>query len=139
MSAHASEGSLAARLSHLYGSLRNCFTASEFEKLDSTIQAQIAADLALSREKLLELSHKPIDSAAEMEIMMRALHIDPAEVRLQSPAQFRDMQTNCSLCGQKDSCRKDLAAGITEVALATYCQNRDELNVLRAQPHLLAD
>ncbi|MFD1743987.1 DUF6455 family protein [Rhizobium helianthi] len=140
MASQVSHGSLAARLSHLYGNIRNCFSQQdELRQLDPEMQARIASDLALSPSRLLHLSDTAADAATEMEALMRALRIDPPEVRLASPGQFRDMQVNCALCENKDACRRDLASGAITEHYVDYCSNSEELSALRAQPRFLAD
>ena len=140
MSMNDTQGSFAARLSHLYGNIRNCFqTLSELEDMEPELQSKIAADLGIDRHRLLELNRNPANGSEEMERLMRALHIDSAEVHILSPAQFRELQTNCENCATKGQCRHDLDQGTAPEAFATYCPNASEMNALRVQPDLLTD
>lgn len=140
MAMNEATGSFAARLSHLYGNIRNCFlTLSELDDLGPEFQSKIAADLGIDRHRLLELNRLAANGAEEMERLMEALHIDPVEVRILSPNHFRDMQLNCSHCASKDQCRHDLGAHKAPENFATYCANASEMNALRVQPDLLVD
>lgn len=139
MALKESQGNFAARLSHLYGNIRNCFQAwPELDRLDPELQNEIATDLGLDRHQLLELNRRASAGAEEMEQLMQALHIDPVEVRILAPMQFREMQLNCSHCPSKGQCRHDLDAKKAPENFASYCSNSSDLNALRAQPELLA-
>ena len=140
MAMNEASGSFAARLSHLYGNIRNCFqTLSELDELGPELQSEIAADLSIDRHRLLELNRLAAKGAEEMERLMQALHIDPVEVRLLSPNQFREMQSNCSHCASKEQCRHDLGTHQAPENFAAYCVNAGEMNALRVQPDLLVD
>lgn len=140
MAFNEQQGSFAARLSHFYGNIRNCFQAlSELEQLEPELQHEIAADLGIDRNRLLELNRKASDSAQEMERLMHALHIDPVEVRIMSPSQFREMQINCTHCPSKGQCNHDLDANKSPESFAAYCLNAADMNGLRVQPDLLAE
>ncbi|MBP2547271.1 hypothetical protein J2858_000164 [Neorhizobium galegae] len=136
------EGStgFAARLAHLYGQFRNCFTVEDgFERLDRDLQRQTALDIGVAPDRLAAIAAKGPGSAEEMDRLMHALHIDPVEVRLLQPAAYREMQANCALCASKATCRHDLSEGTAAAEFSTYCNNADHMNGLRAEPDLLED
>jgi hypothetical protein len=130
----------AARLAHLYGNIRNCFSSDDgFQTLDRDLQRQTAMDLGMAPERLAAVSRKGEHGADEMDALMHALHIDPVEVRLLQPAAYRDMQASCALCASKEACRHDLAEGTAATHFAGYCNNAAPMNGLRAEPDLLED
>jgi Family of unknown function (DUF6455) len=130
----------AARLAHLYGNIRNCFSSDDgFQKLDRDLQRQTALDLGMAPERLAAVSRKGEHGADEMDALMHALHIDPVEVRLLQPAAYRDMQASCALCASKETCRHDLGEGTAATHFAGYCNNAVPMNGLRAEPDLLED
>ena len=140
MALNTSQASFAARLSHLYGSIRNCFQPlSDLDQLEPELKKQTTADLGIDRHRLAELNERASGGAAEMEHLMQALHIDPVEVRIQSPSQFREMQLNCSRCSSKGECRQDLSTLTAPEKFASYCSNNASLNALRAEPDLLTE
>lgn len=140
MALKESQGNFAARLSHLYGNIRNCFQAgTELDRLDTELQNEVATGLGRDRHQLLDLNCKASAGAQEMEQLMQALHIDPVEVRISAPIQFREMQLTCLHCPSKGQCRHDLDAKKAPENFASYCSNSGDLNSLRAQPELLAE
>ncbi|MGR6431274.1 DUF6455 family protein [Rhizobium sp. PAMB 3182] len=98
---------------------------------------RLARDCGLPTSDFLELARKPPNAAAEMPEMMRALNIDPVEVELEHPAEFRNMQATCALCPSKAKCRRDLGHGRADQNFDSYCGNADALNGMRAEPDLL--
>ncbi len=57
MAFNEQQGSFAARLSHFYGNIRNCFQAlSELEQLEPELQHEIAADLGIDRNRCWSLT-----------------------------------------------------------------------------------
>ena len=70
-------------------------------------------------------------------VLMLAINIDPTEVARLYPAQFRDMQVNCSLCESKERCRKDLGDQTADREHVHYCSNVDHLKSLQQSAPLL--
>ncbi len=113
--------------------------AQALASLDQDTIRMIARDCGIEPSQLLELAKAGPDAADEMIAMMKALNIDPMEVATRYQHQFRDMQVNCSQCGSKSQCRKDLAQGLAAQHFNDYCKNADHLSAMRATPELLAD
>lgn len=113
--------------------------ADAIAALDADTIRQIAGDCGIAPDQLIALAKAGPGAADEMIEMMKALNIDPMEVSMCHPHQFRDMQVNCSSCASKGRCRRDLAAGQAALHVNDYCNNSDHLAAMRATPELLAE
>ena len=113
--------------------------AQALAAMDGDTIRQIAQDCGIEPSQLVALAKAGPHSADEMTAMMKALNIDPMEVATRYQHQFRDMQINCSQCGSKERCRKDLQEHTAAAEFAGYCNNADHLISMRAMPELLAD
>ncbi len=105
--------------------------------LDDETLREIARDCSVTPDQILQLVKAGPHAADEMEALMKALNIDPDEVSLTHPGQFRDMQITCSACTSKDRCRRDLARQAAGQEYIHYCGNAEHLNGMRADPELL--
>ncbi|MCO5730667.1 DUF6455 family protein [Rhizobium sp. SSA_523] len=108
-------------------------------QLDPDGRRQLAADCNVNFETLLAVVRAGAHGADEMVEMLKALHIDPADLEAHLPALFRDMQVTCATCEDKSRCRHELKDGTAPVHFADYCANAPALNVMRAEPPLLRD
>lgn len=113
--------------------------AKVLASLDNEMIEVLARDNALSKDEFVSLIRRGPHAADEMLTLMRVLNIDPEEVRLLEPLEFREMHINCSNCGEKGRCRRELADGTAAIDFASFCGNADHLNEMRARPELLAD
>ena len=108
-------------------------------RLDDQTLQELARDCAVTPDQLLQLTRSGPHAADQMAALMLAINIDPAEVARLYPVQYRDMQINCSMCGSKDRCRRDLDAQVLEREYVHYCGNADHLKMLqRDEPFLMA-
>jgi hypothetical protein len=107
--------------------------------LDADSRRQLASDCNVNFDTLLEVVRAGPRGADEMVDMLKALHIDPADLQAHLPELFRDMQVTCATCQDKGRCRHDLQDGSAPVTFADYCGNAPALNVMRAEPPLLRD
>jgi Family of unknown function (DUF6455) len=107
--------------------------------LDADSRRELVADCNVNFDTLLEVVRAGRHGADEMVEMLKALHIDPADLQAHLPELFRDMQVTCATCQDKGRCRHDLQDGSAPVNFADYCGNAPALNVMRAEPPLLRD
>ncbi|MCC2609322.1 DUF6455 family protein [Neorhizobium sp. Rsf11] len=113
--------------------------AKVLASLDDETVKILAHDNAMSRDEFISLIRRGPHAADEMASLMRLLNIDPEEVKLAEPLEFRDMHITCSKCQEKARCRRELADGAAVADFADYCANAELLNEMRARPELLAD
>jgi hypothetical protein len=105
--------------------------------LDDETVKLLAQDNALSEQELRDLIAKGPHAADEMLALMKLLHIDPEEARMEEPAEFREMHVTCAHCGEKTRCRRELADGSAAADFANYCGNAELLDDMRSRPELL--
>src|SRR5512139_2938059 len=68
----------------------------------------IARDVGLATTELYATAGASPDAAEQLKLRLKALHFDPAAVRLGDPV-VRDLERTCTLCGEKRRCERDLA------------------------------
>ena len=107
--------------------------------LDPELQRQLANDCSVNFDTLLEVVRAGRHGADEMIEMLKALHIDPADLEAHMPDLFRDMQVTCATCPDKERCRHDLRNGSAPVTFADFCANAPALDTMRAEPPLLRE
>lgn len=88
---------------------------------------ELSGELGLSRLQFEALVKAGPEAAAEMERMMAALHIDPADIQDAHPMMMRDMRVTCATCGDKRACRHALEDGTAADRLTDFCPNSEEL------------
>ena len=94
--------------------------------------AHIARDLGLAPSELRSIAAKGPDAAAQLEMRLEALHVDPAALRRDEPLVMRDLERVCSVCGSKRHCERDLARFPDDDAWRKYCPNATTLAALKA-------
>lgn len=129
-------------LSRLLGWLSRAYEgaceADVIAALDDDTIRRISGEWGMQPDQLLELAKAGPRAADEMPQMMKALGIDPMEVENRFRAMFHQMQVNCSHCGHKGECKRDLATDAAAKEFNSYCNNAAELSVLRATPQVLS-
>lgn len=123
--------------------VREWWTARYQESWDAEILAvldicsldAIAGRHGLSRASLVAIAERDPSACSEMIRMMRALNIDPVEAAAEP--QFAEMAERCAGCPSKGQCRNHLADGSAAAHLDDFCANAQQLNTMRATPHLL--
>lgn len=78
-------------------------------------------------------------SSREMPHMMMALGIEPALLRADHPALYASMESVCSGCGSRQTCRNDLQAHTAAATFTDYCANASTLSLLRERPEFSRD
>ncbi|MDO1581806.1 DUF6455 family protein [Rhizobium oryzicola] len=107
--------------------------------LDAESRRQLAEDCSVSADTLLQIVRAGPNGAAEMEKLMKALHLDSAELQTHSPDVYREMQINCATCRDKGRCRHDLENHTAPVTFSEYCVNTAILNRLQAETPLMEE
>lgn len=102
--------------------------------LDDETVKLLAQDNALSEQDLRDLIRKGPHAADEMPALMALLGINPEDVRLGDPSNYRDMHVACAHCGEKARCRRELADGSATQDFTEYCGNAERLADLMPRP-----
>lgn len=136
--AHGHSQSLASRLILWFSHAWEATTETDvIGNLDDQTLKELARDCGVSADQLKQLANAGPNAADEMVALMLAINLDPTEVARLYPAQFRDMQINCSLCESKERCRKDLGDQTADREHVHYCSNVDHLKSLQQSAPLL--
>jgi hypothetical protein len=93
---------------------------------------RMAHDLGLTAGELQDFAARGLHAADEAPRMIRALGMDPDEIRKKQPAVFIDIVRCCALCEEKGRCINDLETGQAPEHFGEYCLNSYTLNALRA-------
>jgi hypothetical protein len=94
---------------------------------------QIARDLGFVPSELRNIAAKGPDAAAQLDMRLEALHIDPAALRRDEPLVMRDLERVCTQCGSKHRCERDLARFPDDDAWHKYCPNATTLEACAVQ------
>jgi len=94
---------------------------------------QIARDLGLSPSELRSIAAKGPGAAAQLEMRLEALHLDPAALRRDEPLVMRDLERVCTQCGSKHRCERDFVRFPDDTAWRDYCPNATTLDALEAE------
>ncbi|MCJ8521702.1 hypothetical protein ABID21_004851 [Pseudorhizobium tarimense] len=136
--AHHQSPSLASRLLRWFSDVWVSATETDvIGQLDDRTLQELACDCSASADQLKQLTNAGPHAADEMVALMLAINIDPAEVARLYPQRFRDMQVNCSLCGSKERCRRDLYEQVIAREYVRYCCNANHLTALQKDAPLL--
>ena len=103
----------------------------ELAALDQTTLAEIAHDMRLSVEDLLEVTAKGAGADQLMERMMEAHGLSPERLRFHMPGMMREMAVLCSRCEVKGRCRAELDAGTAGAHAHAFCPNSATFEGLR--------
>ncbi|MGO9702235.1 MAG: hypothetical protein ACLPX7_23580 [Xanthobacteraceae bacterium] len=106
--------------------LRNELTHCGAEEIMRT-----AHDLGMGFEEFVTLAREGPHAADQLPRLLRALGVDPDELKFVDPAIMRSLERICITCSHKDQCRHDLSAGTAAQSSYTdYCPNAVALNAL---------
>jgi hypothetical protein len=92
--------------------------------------ARMAQDVGISASDLRTLAAHCSDAAELLERRLEALGLSAEELAHSAPAELRDMERLCTLCGSKHRCAHDLATDPDDPAWRQYCPNKDTLTSL---------
>ncbi len=105
---------------------------AELNQLEPGAIRQIAADVGVNTSDVRALAGKWPDSADLLLRRMSALHIDPQQLNRTQPGVTNDLKKQCSLCGAKRRCERDLDNGPVNSVWRQYCPNSTTLTALTA-------
>jgi len=94
--------------------------------------ARAARDFGLSSSELVLLASKGPRAADQLAKLLLALGVDPKQLASENSAMMRDLQRVCIVCGHKQRCEHDLAAGTAAQRYRSYCPNAGSLAALPA-------
>jgi hypothetical protein len=73
---------------------------------------------------------KAVLCADQLAKLLLALGVDPKQLASENSAMMRDLQRVCIVCGHKQRCEHDLAAGTAAQRYGSYCPNSSSLAAL---------
>ena len=94
----------------------------------------VARDLGLSSNELRALAAHGAGAARELPCLLEALRINGQTLAEKEPLVLRDLQRVCSLCDQKRTCDRDIAAGTLASHYQSYCANAATVRALELDP-----
>ena len=115
----------------IQGWLDRLSAAGEHAFLESEAPGTVARDLGITEGTLVALAAKRADGSAELPRMMRALALDPEQIRRRAPWIMRDMEVICSGCRGSRQCRRNLDRGQAGRNFGAFCPNEAMLTALR--------
>ncbi len=108
-------------------------SAEELAGMDPSLRRQIAQDLAVPENELLDLMSHGHGDHELMPSMVRQLGLSPSAIKAVEPAVYRDMERLCAHCTAVSRCRKDLASGRAAACYREYCLNAGTIDALKAE------
>jgi hypothetical protein len=111
--------------------LHRLAAAGELASLGAEAHGSVARDLGITEGTLVALAEKgPQD---QLPRMMRALALDPEQIRRRTPGILRDMEVVCSRCRRARQCRRNLDRGQAGRNFGAFCPNETTLTALREE------
>jgi hypothetical protein len=107
--------------------------AGELAALGPEGRGELAREFGMTEGRLVSLAVEGQQSATQLPRMMRALALDPDQIRRQAPAIFRDMEAVCSQCRGSRRCRRNLDRGQAGRNFGGLCPNEPTIAALRQQ------
>lgn len=111
-------------------------SAEELAGLDPSLRRQIAQDLAVPENELLDLMSNGHGDHELMPSMVRQLGLSPSAIKAAEPGVYRDMERLCGHCTSVGRCRKDLASGRASSCYHEYCLNAGTIDALKAETNV---
>ena len=106
---------------------------AKVQDIDSLSPEEItwmARDVALAEAELLEVIRQPEGAAGLLHRRLKALKLDPEEIRRLSPLLLADLQRTCTCCRDKERCAAEMAEDPNPSGWETYCPNSGTLRTL---------
>jgi len=94
---------------------------------------RLARDLNIDKASLTRIVGQGRGEPVLLKNCLRALGIDPEEVRRTEPAVTQDLTRCCALCGAKTRCASDLARRPGGAEWRTYCPNQQTIEALKIE------
>jgi hypothetical protein len=99
----------------------------ELGRIDRQELDRIAHDLGMTADDLRDLAARGPDAAHLLHERMAALGITAEDVERSAQGIMRDLERTCSCCGEKGTCRQDLANRPDDPKWQRYCPNSTSL------------
>ena len=103
---------------------------NELARMDSSELSRIARDCGMSPEDLTTLASRGPQSADLLYERMALLGLSRADVERAAQGLMKDLQKTCSVCGEKQGCKNDLASKPEDKGWKSYCPNAISLESL---------
>ena len=94
---------------------------------DADDMARMARDVGLTASDLRALANHCSDAANLLQRRLAACGVSAKELAHTAPAELRDMERLCTMCGSKRRCAHDLAADPADPVWLQYCPNAPSL------------
>src|SRR5262249_2898602 len=95
--------------------------------------ARIARDLGGAPSELYTIAAKRPDSANQLKLRLKALHLHPETLRRDDPLIMRDLERVCTICGSKRRRVRGFIRHPDARAWREYCPNAMTLDALDAR------
>lgn len=108
-------------------------TWAKLEDVDSLSPDEItwmAQDAGLTHKQFLKLIRQPDGAAGLLHVRLKALGLDPEDIRRLSPLLLGDLQRTCACCQDKERCADDMADDPNAPGWENYCPNSGTLRTL---------
>jgi hypothetical protein len=105
--------------------------ARTYEALGRDGREALARDVGIQEEILDRIVARGSRAGEELKRLLKAVYLDPQELRRTRPNAMRQMQTTCAACSVAKQCRRDLDRGVARVAYGTYCPNAELITALQ--------
>lgn len=108
-------------------------TWAKLQDVDSLSPDEIswmAHDAGLTHEQFLKLVRQPNGAAGLLHRRLKALGLDPEDIRRLSPLLLADLQRTCACCRDKELCADEMAEDPNPPGWEHYCPNAGTLRTL---------
>ncbi len=132
MKEHAtSHSSVAVRLFEWWHEARDRWARlHDIDRWGADEIAQVADDVGLPDVELLRVAREANGTPELLARRLRALNLDPEEIRALSPLLLADLKRTCANCTEKQRCADDMAENPNPPGWESYCPNAGTLRTL---------
>lgn len=124
MNAHTPQ-TIMRRVAERWAAYRSSRAAlAELDALPPSLIEEIAREANIDPATLHKVVASGRDADLLMERMLDAMGIDLGMLKGSHPAILQDAAINCSTCGEKARCRREIAAGTAAAHAAAFCPNQ---------------
>lgn len=109
---------------------RNAELRRDLAAMSAGERAQLAGELGVSTDDLVTMAGAGDKASELMPARLRALGLDPDQLRREETATYRDLERVCSRCRSMRRCTRDMAHGDIESGMRAYCPNAPTMEAL---------
>ena len=102
----------------------------EFDRCTPDEVMHVAADLGVTPAELRKMTSKGPAAADQLQMMLKALGLDPQALAKSDFTVMRDLQRVCIMCGDKKGCEQEFADGTAAANFREFCPNAVTLEAL---------